>query len=214
MKEYGLPSEKFIVTPMAANLEFGKGCERAAVPFSREHTIVGYVGSMFPWHRLDLLVEAFARLERDLSGLRMLLVGDGVEFDSLKRRVACLGLGEKVHFAGRVSLAQVPDYMAAIDIAIQPGAAWHASSTKLFEYAMMNKPVIFPDTAPMKELIRDGVDGFLCPPRVETIADRIEKLAKDPELGRVLVASMGERVKREMTWEHVATRIIDSASRR
>jgi len=57
-------------------------------------------------------------------------------------------------------------------------------------------------------VVRDGVDGFIVPIReAETIADRLEKLARNPGLLRDMSQRASERAE-EYTWERWRERLV------
>lgn len=62
-----------------------------------------YVGRLEPYKRVDLLVDAFARVHAALPAARLRVVGAGTDERRLRAQVAARGLGEVVTFCGFVS---------------------------------------------------------------------------------------------------------------
>src|SRR2546430_13704078 len=60
-------------------------------------TLFRSVGSMKPWHGLDVLVEAFARLHERAPDARLLLVGDGPARAAVCADLSARGLNGVVH---------------------------------------------------------------------------------------------------------------------
>jgi glycosyltransferase involved in cell wall biosynthesis len=85
------------------------------------HLVVGMLGSMI-WNERNAacygaeVVEAIALL-RDRP-VKALLIGDGDGAERLRQRVRELGIEDRVVFAGRQPYDRLPDYLAAIDVAV------------------------------------------------------------------------------------------------
>ena len=67
-------------------------------------------------------------------------------------------------------------------------------------------PVIAGDIAPLREVVRDGVDGLHVRNEPRAIANAILELLRDPERARRMGAAGRERVAREFSWPAVARR--------
>ena len=71
-------------------------------------------------------------------------------------------------------------------------------------------PVIAGDIAPLREVVREGVDGLHARNDPRAIADAILALLRDPERARRMGASGRERALRDFTWRAVANRTEDA----
>ena len=67
-------------------------------------------------------------------------------------------------------------------------------------------PVIAGDIAPLREVVREGIDGLHVRNEPRAIADAILALLRDPERARRMGAAGRERVSREFSWPAVARR--------
>ena len=83
----------------------------------REGFTVGFVGTLKPWHGVEQLIEAFARLVQTRPDSHLLIVGDGPRLESL-REVALARLGDSrgFSFLGAVPPADVPDLLLSMDV--------------------------------------------------------------------------------------------------
>jgi glycosyltransferase involved in cell wall biosynthesis len=67
-------------------------------------------------------------------------------------------------------------------------------------------PVIAGDIAPLREVVREGVDGLHAANEPRAIADAILALLRDPDRARRMGAAGRERLEREFSWPAVARR--------
>jgi glycosyltransferase involved in cell wall biosynthesis len=67
-------------------------------------------------------------------------------------------------------------------------------------------PVVAGDIAPLREVVREGIDGLHVANEPRAIAGAILALLRDPERARRMGASGRERVEREFSWSAVAKR--------
>jgi glycosyltransferase involved in cell wall biosynthesis len=91
----------------------------------------------------------------------------------------------------------MPARMAAADVFVFP-SLFEGSAVVTYEALACGLPgIVTPDAG---SVVRDGVDGFLVPPRdVETLAARMERLGADPALRAALAASARARAL-EFDW--------------
>lgn len=74
----------------------------------------------------------------------------------------------------------------------------------LLESAAMGKPIVTTDVPGCREVVDDGVNGFLVPPKdPEALANAIEKLALDPELRRRFGRASRKRAVKEFSSDRV-----------
>jgi glycosyltransferase involved in cell wall biosynthesis len=73
----------------------------------------------------------------------------------------------------------------------------------------MGKPLVLTDIRGCREVVRDGVNGFLVPPgQPDALAETIERLVSDDELRSRLGAASRERSIREFDERSVVARTI------
>jgi glycosyltransferase involved in cell wall biosynthesis len=155
------------------------------------------------------LVAAFVAREWGHKGLKeaiaalalapewdLVVAGGGDE--ALYRALAdSLGVGENVHWLGVVREIQV--VYALADAFVLP-SSYETFSLVTFEAAASGLPVLATPVSGVCELIRDGENGFLIEAEPRSIAERLRKLAADPQLRE----SMGAAARAStlaFTWE-------------
>jgi glycosyltransferase involved in cell wall biosynthesis len=173
---------------------------------------VGFVGSLKPWHGLPILIDAFARFQRNYPQARLLLVGDGKERDRLSQEIATRKLESAVDFTGAVSPQTVPHWLAQMDVAVAPyppSEDFYFSPLKVYEYMAAGLPVVASNIGQISQIIDDGVNGLLVPPGDATaLADALEQLWRSPLLRRRLGDSARGKILQHHTWERVVEKIL------
>jgi glycosyltransferase involved in cell wall biosynthesis len=216
MTELGVSGEKVSVIPNAADPHlFGPLLEPSKIRHTLgwdDRFVIGFVGSMKPWHGVDILLHAMRMLGGSNSPFRLLLVGSGPELDNLRVQVSEMGLADVVHMSGSVPHQQVPDYLRAMDVAVAPyapDADEYFSPVKLFEYMSMALPVIAARLGQVSEVIEPERTGWLFRPGdAFELAGLIGRVASERELCRTVGLAARERVMNEYTWRHNARRVI------
>jgi glycosyltransferase involved in cell wall biosynthesis len=169
----------------------------------------GFVGSILPFHGINVLIDAFAKIKDCCPNSRLLIVGDGAELPRFKAYAHQLGLESRIVFNGPVNHAKIQSKISQISICIMPKSNWYGSPVKIFEYGAMKKPVIAPNLGPVREIITHEYDGILVS-NVTELASSMKRLYNDAELCRILGERLYQRVSANFTWRMNTQRIIDT----
>ncbi len=165
--------------------------------------LVGFVGSLKPWHGVDVLLEAF-RLLPESEGFRLVIVGEGVGRERLERQAARLGLEGRVVFTGAVAHEEVPGVLAAMDALAAPYPemeSFYFSPLKVFEYMMAARPIVASRIGQVARVLRDGETALLVKPGApEELAQALSRLKSQPQLGRRLALAARREAGEEHTW--------------
>lgn len=108
--------------------------------------VIGFLGSMRPWHGIDLIPEILDHLPE----AKALLVGDGPATPAAHPRI---------HHVGRVPPAEVADYVSAMDVALAPyrgdAPQWFCP-LKLLDYRAQGVPIVAADVGDCRDLTGDA----------------------------------------------------------
>jgi glycosyltransferase involved in cell wall biosynthesis len=174
------------------------------------HTVFGFVGSIFPYHGVDIMIESFSALEKDYIDARMLIVGDGEILPHLQKRVAQLNLQEKVFFTGNVPHTEVYDYLSVMDVTVMARSNWYGSPVKIFEYGAMQKAIIAPRVIPVTDVMENEIDGLLIEAHEKDLTNSMRFMLNNPSERQRMAVNFHSKVMREHTWQRVAERILES----
>jgi glycosyltransferase involved in cell wall biosynthesis len=202
----GISPSKVLVLPNAVHhsqciLKSGETVRRE-LGLDRAIT-VGFVGWLVSWHRLELLLAAAAKLVRDGVNLHLLLVGDGPLRSELVQQAAALGLGDRLTITGPVPHAEVPEYIAAFDIAVIPHSNEYRSPIKLFEYLAQARAIVAPATEPISAVIQHEKNGLLVKPGSHAeLTAALRGLVADAALRQTVGARGRADVLEHHLWDH------------
>ena len=173
--------------------------------------VIGFVGSFKPWHGADFLLAAFEDFHRLDPSAHLLLIGDGPLKSSLQDRARQAGLEKDVTFTGVVAHEDVPQYLAAMDVAVAPYPAvgnFYYSPLKLFEYMAAGRAVVASRVGQVAQVITHHVDGLLYEPGHQTGLMNCLCELRDSSALRLELGENARRASRDFTWEQNATRVV------
>lgn len=174
-----------------------------------DRCVIGFVGWARQWHRLDLLVDAYAKLP-DRDRFAVLICGDGPAISGLREQAKTLGVADAVHFSGGLDHHEIPAHIAAMDIAVLPSIPVYASPMKLFEYMAMGKAVLVPDQPNLHEVIVAGQNGMFIPKDDPNgFARAVTELAINPALQQKISQGAIETIQQgKYFWTENARRVL------
>jgi glycosyltransferase involved in cell wall biosynthesis len=185
---------------------------------NRREFVVGFLGSLKPWHGLENLVRAFRRLHRRFDGYRLLIAGDGPLRAPLQKELRAHGLSSATRFRGEVSRADVADVLAEMDVAVAPYprlAGFYFSPLKVYEYMAAGLPIVASDIGQISAVLTHGKTALLHRPgAVAPMVQSIEQLRRDPALATRLAGNARRLLRRRFTWGRNAERVVSMIERR
>jgi teichuronic acid biosynthesis glycosyltransferase TuaC len=159
------------------------------------------ISNLWPIKGIDINLRALAQLSTErVPWRRYTIIGEGPERAGLEKLASDLKINDRVVFLGRLTHRDTLRELARADIFCLP--SWQESFGVVYLEAMaMGKPTIGCQGQGAEDIIRDGNDGLLLPPKDHTsLAKALKRLIQDPEFA----ISLGNNAKlraRQFTWE-------------
>ena len=207
MRRRGVPDARLSVLPQLGIdvVRFANGdparARAAGAPAGGGPPVIGFIGRVVAEKGVDTLVEAVEKLDA-----RLLIVGDGAEVAVLRTRTAGWPAG-KVTFAGAVRDADVPHYLACLDVLVLPSRTTPSWAEQfghvLIEAMAAGVPVVGSSSGAIPEVIGDAGLVF-AEGDVESLRRRLEEILGEHALRARLVAAGRARVERCYTNARVA----------
>lgn len=222
VKEYivrrGVPESKVLVMPNGVDPQQFKPQKKGVKgrlfdhQSGRNRFVIGFVGSLKPWHGVRFLAQAFQQLYSKDKSYHLLIIGDGPERAYLEELAKQENLDGSVTILGAIRHEQIPELIGTMDVAVAPYPElenFYFSPLKLFEYMACGKPVVASASGQIKSIIRHKKEGLLVPPGDEVkLAEAIEAIRKNPELAHSLGKKAAEKIRKNFAWQNNARKVI------
>lgn len=216
VETYGIDENKMktlpnAIDPSKINLSNAKKLQSLKEKYGikKAETVIGFVGSIFPWHGVDILIDAFSEVIKKKENLKLLIVGTGEILSDLKDQVNKNGFLDQVIFTGKVPHEEVFPLIELMDITVMPKSNWYGSPVKLFEYGALQKPIITTDNGPINDIMENGKDGLLIEDNAKSLEAAIEKSLVEPFESQQMAKHFYQRILDNYTWEKNAEKVID-----
>jgi glycosyltransferase involved in cell wall biosynthesis len=212
--EHGVaPMEKFTVIRLGIPLADRLGDASAGLDYRvlygipQDAFVVGWVGRMTGVKDTDAVLEILrATRERDIDAV-LCMVGDGPDRERLEQVAHDLGIARSTYFVGYQT--DIAGYYRLFDAFVLPSVN-EGTPVSAIEALASGTPVVATRVGGVPDVVTDGVDGFLVPPRdTEAAADRLAQLARDPELR----ARLGETGRANAQARYSVERLVDDVDR-
>lgn len=199
IEQEGLRGEKIFTVHNGVQLETFHPVpgETRPAPLRDAEIVIGTACVLRAEKRLDLLMEAFARVRR--PGVKLLIVGSGALLPALERQRDTLGLQDCCHFEPQKDL--LAPWLRALDVYVL------SSETESFPNALLEAmacgcAVVGSAVGGVPELIDDGSTGLLFPAGdVGALEDRLRQLIDNPSRRRQFGEASAQRARDEFRME-------------
>ena len=201
--EEGAPPERVHVIPSGVRWADFTGPSADPLPALRRPRVL-FVGRLAFQKGVLTLVDAAARMR---SGAEVVLVGDGPDRAAVERRIAELGVGDRVTLTGFLPHAEIPGVLRHGDVLVLP-SAYEELGSVLLEGMRAALPIVASDTGGIPEVVRHGVTGLLCPPGdPDAFAAAIDGLLADRPR-RERMGAAGRASAHDFAWDRLAPKVL------
>ena len=194
----GAPPDRVCVVLNAVDLERYERDEtvrravRAELGLDDSEVVLGAVGRIEPQKRFDLLLQTFAKLHEQRPETRLLIAGEGSQFQQIERLVAQHRLQSVCRMLGHCPA--ITRTYQAFDLLVQ-SSDYEGTPTVVVEAMALGIPIVATRAGGTEQLLQDRIHGRLVPCRdtvalhraiTETLDDRpaaAERAAAAPTRG-------------------------------
>lgn len=180
---------------------------RGKLKINNEELLILFFGFIRKYKGLDLLLNAMSDERIKKSGIKLMIAGEFYEdkkpyFELIEK------LGIKDQLILRTDFipdSEVKYYFCAADAVIQPYRNATQSGVTPLAYHF-EKPMIVTNVGGLPSLVPDGKAGLVTEPDSKSIANAILRFYNTDS--RIFISPMRE-IKKQLSWDNLATSIID-----
>ena len=209
-KKMGVDADKIEIVPNGIDLseydnlpergEFRKKCT-----IREDEKLILYLGRIHKIKGIDLLVEAFADLVKELDNVRLVIVGPDDGFlSTLKRQIEDLKIGDKILFTGPLYERDKLKAYVDADVYVLP-SVYETFPVTVLETWASGTPVIITDRCGIADFVEKV--GYVVEYNKDQLRDAMFKILRDEGL-RKRFGEEGKRlVKEEFEWDKTVKKL-------
>jgi glycosyltransferase EpsD len=167
---------------------------KSALGLPKDSLVLFYAANFIYRKNHQFIIECLSDIKKEIPHLKVLFAGSGILLPAMQELVQKLGLEDTVHFLG--FRKDVNELLAVTDISIS--ASRQEGLGLALAEAMINKvPVVATVDRGHKELITNGVNGFLFPQGdKQAFKESVVKLFHDQALANEFSNRSAEHIKK------------------
>lgn len=139
------------------------------------------LSNLLPRYGVHTVIRAIPFLIKEISQLKVNVVGAGEYLPQLTQLARDLGVLEYLNFTGWVAQEMVPQYVGAADVAIAPMLHDVGLPNKIFDYFASGKPCVVSALPSLVEAFDGNCVLFFKPDDEKELAERVLELYRRPE---------------------------------
>ena len=154
----GVDTNTFKILPKNEQL-----CKKLGI--KNNEIVITFVGTLFEFVGLKKIIENFDLILKNSPNSKMLIIGGGLNFDTLNSLIKKKNLDSKIIMTGFIPKESIPDYLSISDLCIQPFEKNLTTNriipSKILEYFACGKPVLSTPLDGTKEILPDENYGIV-----------------------------------------------------
>jgi glycosyltransferase involved in cell wall biosynthesis len=199
---FGCPPEKTAVIPNAVDTTlFSPGLKR-------NDNLIVWVGRFVPEKGVEYLIKSARSVANSIRNIKFLMIGYGPQKGRALNLAQHYGLCQRnIDFVGRLDRAAIASVLRKATLFVFPSLT-EGMPVALMEAMSSGVPTVGFDVPGVNDLVVDGENGFLVPPRdSKSFANAIISLVEDGRKRKRMSKSSREVIVRGYSWEKVLKEI-------
>lgn len=214
MNAYGIQEEKIVVVSNTEEEEFlSESSEKIILDLAGSWAAT-YVGGIGAHRGIDTAIRAAAIAGPKIKNFKLVVVGPSeVQILRLKGLVRDAGADKYVKIVPRVPSSLVSEYIRSSAVCLVPhNDTEHTNTTiphKLFQYMLLEKPVLVSDCPPLKRVVEDAKCGLVFQRNNPSeMAQMFIKMATNPDKMKDWARNGRIAAFGPYAWRHDAERLV------
>ena len=176
--------------------------------------VFGFIGSLYQFEGIDLLINAYAQAKEELNNSVVLIVGDGPMYEDWRQMVKSQNLDKNIIFIGKVPHEEVSNYYSVMNAMVYPRSSMRLTELvtplKPLEAMALEKIVVGSDVGGIGELVKDQQTGFLFKSGdINALTDTLlQCIKRDSASNEKIIQNALAYVKQERDWSKIIQRYL------
>ncbi len=166
-----------------------------------------YMGLLEEYQGTDLMIQAFAKVVREIPDTQFLVIGFP-HIEKYRAQAAALGVATSIVFLGRLEYSSLPPYLSLARIAVAPKIGLTEGDGKIYNYMAMGMAVVAFDRPVAREILAD-TGRFAAFGDAGDLAKQIVSLIRQPDEAKSLGHLARQRAERELSFAAVGNRLLN-----
>ncbi len=208
----GCPPEKIALIPLGYNQKrfHPEANARELLGLPKEKIILLYIGRFSKEKGIIDLVNAIdqAGLQQFVDRLSIYIIGKGPQLAEIENGVRLKGLIPIVKLIDWIDHDKLALWYSAADAVIVP--SWYEPFGRVTSESMAcGTPVIAANTGAVADHIKNGITGFVFPPRnVKSLARQLRNVVETPEMLRKMRVSVALYAEQNLAWPVLTKKVV------
>lgn len=195
-----IPDDKILIIPHGAYSLFKSFKER---DYPREKNSILFFGHIREYKGLEYLVKAYPLIRKEIPDLKLIIAGKG-DLSPYLRSHDGFKASEIEIYNEFISDEKVSELFQRADLVVLPYTMMSGQSGILNIACAFNAPIVATDVGGFREIVKDGMTGYLVPPRdSRALAESVLRILKNDELKESMRLNLSMK-SRELSWDNVA----------
>jgi len=201
----GCPPDKVnIVMNSPQDSIFNKFINKSKNKSDENKFVLMYHGLIVERNGLEDLVEAISLLKNKISGIELIVYGEGEFVSSFIQKIKKLKIENLVKYFGPVPIEKIVETIPKIDVGVVPNKINPFTQinfpTRIFEFLHMKKPVVVPRTQGIEDYFNNESIFYFDAGNAENLANVIFNVYSAPAK-TVEVVNKGYEIYQKYRWE-------------
>jgi len=198
IKGVGVDTEKF--DPKKIN-EDKKREILSKSSINKEIFVVSSIGRLEREKHFDQIMEALRNVKKKGLRFKFLIAGDGSLYSDLLKITKLYGMQEEITLLGLID--EIPELLFVSNVCVTASSR-EGLGLSVLEAMAMERPVVAYNIRGVRDLVEDGVNGFLVPfGDVKALSEKIKYLLEHPEIAEEMGKKGRERIEKEFSLDAI-----------
>lgn len=217
VSERGLEKSKIVALPNtpSSSVFNPSNTDEKILNKYKDNFVLFYAGRIDILRGINTIIESLPLLKNSIPNLKFVFAGNFTRkyYDPIKH-IESLSIKDLTEYLGWVPLSDLPFYVAASNICLHvpPAISTEVNSsiaTKIYQYVLMNKPLIVGQAKLMKEFVEKNKIGLVIKDSSpEDLAEKILKLYSSPALVTEFTDNT-KKISAKYSWESTSLPFIE-----